>query len=76
MRTVDFVIAVILVLGILGMVIPPSHVSAQSYGTFSFGPIAPVVAKCPAGQKGQVTLCGVGTTVWVSYNGAAYKKAF
>jgi hypothetical protein len=51
---------------------------AQSYGGFTFGPIAPAVANCPIGQANYATLCSVGTSptsyaTYVSYNLGAYQ---
>ena len=46
---------------------------AQSYGSITFGPIAPAVTNCPAGSASQATLCAVGTTLYVSYNAGSYQ---
>jgi hypothetical protein len=63
MRTVDVLIAIILVLGILGMVLPAAHVSAQgpTYGSVGSGPIAPTIKDCPLSGPNGFAFCAYGT---------------
>ena len=42
-------------------------------GGINFGPIVSSVSACPVPLTGQVSLCGVGTTVYVSFNAGAYQ---
>lgn len=81
MKNISLVV-IAAVLAVMAFILFAGHqypVHAQpSYGALSFGPIAPTLSSCPAGETNKTSFCTVGTVstsyaIYVSYNGGAYQ---
>jgi hypothetical protein len=72
------VAALVVLLGTLVDIAVNNQVSAQAFGSFGIGPIAPLVSNCTLSAKGEARLCPVGSSgsfqLYISYDGGSYTQ--